>query len=96
MMSSKQWIQKTNAIGIIASAGRYGGTYAHKDIAIEFCAWLSPEFKLLLIREFQRLKQIEAENKNEEWDLKRVLTKVNYRNGSNGFYLQTLHEQPCF
>ena len=60
MMSAKQWIQRTQAIGIIASAGRYGGTYAHKDIAIEFCSWISPEFKLLLIREFQRLKEKEG------------------------------------
>ena len=79
MMSAKQWIQKTNAIGIIASAGRYGGTFAHKDIAIEFCSWISPEFKLLLIREFQRLKEQEASLLNEEWDLKRLLSKVNYR-----------------
>jgi hypothetical protein len=79
IMSAKQWIQRTNAIGILASAGRYGGTYAHKDIAIEFCAWLSPEFKLLLIKEFQRLKEQETSLQNEEWDLKRLLTKVNYR-----------------
>jgi hypothetical protein len=79
MMSAKQWIEKTKSIGIIASAGRYGGTYAHKDIAIEFCAWISPEFKLLLIREFQRLKQLEAAQNNQEWDLKRILSKVNYR-----------------
>lgn len=79
MMSAKQWVQKTNAIGISATAGRYGGTYAHKDIATEFCAWLSPEFKLLLIREFQRLKDQEAILRNEEWDIKRILSKVNYR-----------------
>lgn len=79
MMSAKQWIEKTKSIGILASAGRYGGTYAHKDIAIEFCAWISPEFKLLLIREFQRLKQQEALQTNQEWYLKRTLSKVNYR-----------------
>jgi KilA-N domain len=79
LMSVKQWIEKTKSIGIIASAGRYGGTYAHKDIAIEFCAWLSPEFKLLLIREFQRLKELEGEKENHEWNLKRILSKVNYR-----------------
>jgi KilA-N domain len=79
MMSAKQWVQKTKAIGLNATAGRYGGTYAHKDIATEFCSWLSPEFKLLLIREFQRLKDQEALARNEEWDLKRVLSKVNYR-----------------
>lgn len=79
VMSAKQWIERTNAIGIIASAGRYGGTYAHKDIALEFCSWLSPEFKLLLIKEFQRLKIEEAERTNIEWDVKRMVSKANYR-----------------
>lgn len=78
-MSAKQWIQKTNAIGIVASAGRYGGTFAHTDIAFEFGSWLSPEFKLLLIKEFQRLKQEELGRQNLDWDLKRLLAKVNYR-----------------
>jgi hypothetical protein len=78
VMSIKQWIDKTKAIGITASAGRYGGTYAHKDIALEFCSWLSPEFKLLLIKEFQRLKEQENALTNQEWDLKRLLSKVNY------------------
>ncbi len=78
-MSAKQWIQKTNAIGIVASAGRYGGTFAHNDIAFEFGSWLSPEFKLLLIKEFQRLKQQELVNQNLDWNLKRLLSKVNYR-----------------
>ncbi len=79
VMSAKQWIERTNAIGIVASAGRYGGTYAHKDIALEFCSWLSPEFKLLLIKEFQRLKIDEAERTNAEWDIKRIVSKANYR-----------------
>ena len=79
MMSVKQWIQKTNAIGITASAGRYGGTYAHEDIVTEFCSWLSPEFKLYLIKEFQRLKKQEAALQNEEWNFKRALSRVNYR-----------------
>lgn len=79
VMSAKQWIQKTGAIGITASAGRYGGTYAHKDIATEFCSWLSPAFKLYLIKEFQRLKEREVEEIDNEWNLKRVLSKVNYR-----------------
>lgn len=79
VMSAKQWIERTNAIGIVASAGRYGGTYAHKDIALEFCSWLSPEFKLLLIKEFQRLKIEEAERVNLEWDVKRMVSKANYR-----------------
>lgn len=79
VMSAKQWIQKTNAIGVTASAGRYGGTYAHKDIATEFCSWLSPEFKLYLIKEFERLKEQEAALENKHWDLGRMLSKVNYR-----------------
>ena len=79
VMSAKQWIERTKAIGIIASAGRYGGTYAHKDIALEFCSWLSPEFKLLLIKEFQRLKIEEADRTNIEWDVKRMVSKANYR-----------------
>jgi hypothetical protein len=78
-MSAKQWIQKTNAIGVIATAGRYGGTYAHADIAFEFGSWLSPEFKLLLIKEFQRLKQEEQVGQNLDWDTKRFISKINYR-----------------
>lgn len=78
-LSAKQWIQKTNATGIVASAGRYGGTYAHADIAFEFGSWLSPEFKLLLIKEFQRLKRDELSRQNLDWNLQRLLSKVNYR-----------------
>ena len=77
ILSAKQWIEKTNAIGIISSAGRYGGTYAHKDIAFEFGSWLSPEFKYYLIREYQRLK--EEEQKQFGWSAKRELAKINYR-----------------
>ncbi|MBF0235887.1 MAG: KilA-N domain-containing protein [Desulfamplus sp.] len=77
VLSAKQWIQKTNAIGIISKAGRYGGTYAHKDIAFEFATWISPELKFYLIKEFQRLK--EEEQKQFGWDVKRQLTKINYR-----------------
>lgn len=72
------WIEKINAIGIISKAGRYGGTYAHKDIAFEFGAAISPVFKLYLIKEFQRLKEIETNQYNLEWDVKRVLSKINY------------------
>ncbi len=79
ILSSSKWIQKTNAIGIRSSAGRYGGTYAHKDIAFEFATWLSPEFKLYLIKEFQRLKIEENEKLALGWDAKRMLTKINYR-----------------
>lgn len=78
VVSVKKWLE-TNAIGIFAKAGRYGGTYAHKDIAFEFGAWLSPEFKLYLIREFQRLKEQEAQQTSIEWRVKRELAKINYR-----------------
>jgi hypothetical protein len=76
-LTPKQWIEKTNAIGLVSKAGRYGGTYAHKDIAFEFASWISVEFKLYLIKEFQRLK--EEEQKQLGWDIKRNLVKINYR-----------------
>ena len=76
-LTPKQWVAATGAIGISAKAGRYGGTYAHKDIAFEFASWVSVEFKLYLIKEFQRLK--EAEHKQLGWDVRRQLTKINYR-----------------
>lgn len=78
-ISAKQWIEKTQAIGVIAKTGRYGGTYAHPDIAFEFGAAISPEFKLLLIREFRRLKAEESSRQQLEWSYQRFLTKVNYR-----------------
>lgn len=78
-MSAKRWINLTSAIGLKAKAGRYGGTYAHKDIAFEFGAWLSPEFKLYLIKEFQRLKEQEAQFQSVEWQAHRELAKINYR-----------------
>jgi hypothetical protein len=78
-LSVKNWAEKTGAIGLYASAGRYGGTYAHRDIAFEFCSWLSPEFKLYLIKEFQRLKDDEAQLGSREWSFQRTLAKVNYR-----------------
>ena len=76
-LSAKEWMQKTNAIGIVAKTGRYGGTYAHKDIAFEFAMWISPEFKVYLIREFQRLKT--EEQAQLGWSAKRELSKINYR-----------------
>ena len=76
VLSVKQWVKKTNSIGIIAKAGRYGGTYAHKDIAFEFASWVSPKFKLYLIKEFQRLK--DEEKKALGWAIKRNLAKINY------------------
>jgi hypothetical protein len=78
-ISVKEWVQKTNAIGLRASAGRYGGTYAHKDIAFEFGMWISPEFKIYLIKEFQRLKEEENNRLKLEWNLQRTLAKINYR-----------------
>lgn len=78
-LSAKKWINETNAIGLRATAGRYGGTFAHKDIAFEFGSWLSPEFKLYLIKEFQRLKEEENKRLSLEWNLNRTLAKINYR-----------------
>jgi hypothetical protein len=76
VLSVKQWIERTGAIGITAKAGRYGGTYAHKDIAFHFGMWISPRFQLLLVKEFQRLK--DAEQKLLGWSAKRELAKINY------------------
>lgn len=77
VLSPTQWVEKTNAIGIFSKAGRYGGTYAHKDIAFEFGSAISAEFKLYLIKEFQRLKDVE--NKEIGWSVSRILSKINYR-----------------
>lgn len=77
-LTPKKWIEATEAIGIVSKAGKGGGTYAHKDIAFEFGSWLSPAFKLLIIREFQRLKEEEASRQNLEWDFRRFLSKTNY------------------
>jgi len=76
-ISVKEWVQKTNAIGLMAKAGRYGGTYAHEDIAFEFGMWISAEFKIYLVQEFKRLKSEEL--KQLGWDIKRNLTKINYK-----------------
>jgi hypothetical protein len=81
ILSVKQWIEKTNSIGIIAKAGRYGGTYAHKDIAFEFASWVSPQFKLYLLKEFQRLKELEQQQFG--WSAKRELAKINYHIHTN-------------
>ena len=79
VLSAKQWIESTKAIGITAKAGRYGGTYAHKDIAFHFGMWISPKFQLLLVKEYQRLKEEENDRLKLEWNLQRTLAKVNYR-----------------
>ena len=78
-ISVKDWVEKTHAIGLKASAGRYGGTFAHKDIAFEFGMWISPEFKIYLIKEFQRLKDDENRRLSLAWNLNRTLSKLNYR-----------------
>lgn len=78
VLSVKNWIEATNAIGITAKAGRYGGTYAHKDIAFHFGMWISPKFQLLLVKEYQRLKLDENDRLKLEWNLQRTLAKVNY------------------
>ena len=78
-MSPQKWIRETNAIGIISKSGRYdGGTFAHSDIALEFASWLSPEFKLYVIQEFQKLKKKEAYQNKVDWHVNRLLSKVNY------------------
>ena len=77
ILSVKQWVEKTNSKGLIAKAGRYGGTYAHKDIAFEFASWVSPQFKLYLLKELQRLKELEQAQLG--WTAKRELSKINYR-----------------
>lgn len=79
VMSVKLWADRLNGVGLMAKAGRYGGTFAHKDIALEFGSWLSPEFKLYLIKEFQRFKEVESKGENLEWNIRRALVKVQYR-----------------
>jgi hypothetical protein len=77
-LTPKRWIETTNAIGIVSKTGRYGGTFAHKDIAFEFASWLSAEFKFYFIKEFQRLKEDESNRLKLNWNLQRTLAKVNY------------------
>jgi len=79
VLSPKKWIEATNAIGIQSKSGRYGGTFAHVDIAMEFALWISPEFKLYIIKDYQRLKSDESHRLSLEWNAKRELSKVNYR-----------------
>lgn len=79
ILTPKKWINTTHAIGIISKQGKYGGTFAHKDIAMEFASWLSIEFKLYLIKEFQRLKEAEANQLNIQWSVQRTIAKINYK-----------------
>jgi len=83
VLTPKRWIEATNAIGIVSKAGRYGGTFAHRDIAMEFASWISIEFKLYVIKEFQRLKEEENSRLKLEWNLQRTLAKVNYHIHTN-------------
>jgi len=76
IITPKKWIEELNAIGITSKAGRYGGTYAHKDIALEFCTWISPSFKVYLIKEFQRLKEEEAKIKNLKWHISQITNNI--------------------
>lgn len=78
VMTPKKWIESTNAVGIMSKSGRYGGTFAHKDIAFEFASWISIEFKLYIIKEFQRLKNDENDRLKLDWNLQRTLAKINY------------------
>ncbi len=78
-MSPAKWIENTNAIGLVSSSGKYGGTFAHRDIAFEFASWVSAEFKLYLIKEFQRLIDSDSNRQNLEWSVSRTLAKINYR-----------------
>jgi len=78
-ISVKEWVEKTNAIGLKATPGRYGGTFAHPDIAFEFGMWISPEFKIYLVKEFRRLKDEENDRRQLGWNLQRTLAKINYR-----------------
>lgn len=82
-LTPKKWIDGVNAIGLISKSGKGGGTYAHKDIAFEFASWISPEFKLFLIKDYQRLKELEIERYSLGWDVKRNLVKMNYRIHTN-------------
>ncbi len=79
ILTPKRWIQSTNSIGIISKQGKLGGTFAHKDIAFEFASWISVEFKLYMIKEFQRLKEAESNQHNLQWSVQRTISKINYR-----------------
>ena len=78
-LSPQKWIKATNAVGIISKSGRYGGTFAHKDIAFEFASWISAEFKLYVIKDYQRLKESEKSQKALDWNLSRAISKINYK-----------------
>lgn len=93
VLTPKQWIESTNAIGIISKAGRYGGTYAHKDIAFEFASWISPEFKLYIIKDYQRLREEEQYRLSTDWNLRRELSKTNYRIHTDAIKENLIHNK---
>ena len=93
VLSPKKWIESTNAIGIVSRAGRYGGTYAHKDIAFEFASWISPEFKLYIIKDYQRLRQEEQYRLSTDWNLRRQLSKTNYRIHTDAIKENLIHNK---
>jgi hypothetical protein len=92
-LSPKKWIESTNAIGIVSKAGRYGGTYAHKDIAFEFASWVSPEFKLYIIKDYQRLREEEQYRLSTDWNLRRQLSKTNYRIHTDAIKENLIHNK---
>ena len=93
VLTPKRWVAATNAIGIISKSGRYGGTYAHHDIAFEFASWVSIEFKLYILKEFQRLKKEETNRQQLDWDLQRTLSKVNYSIHTNAIKERLIPEK---
>lgn len=92
-LTPKQWIESTNAIGITSKSGRYGGSYAHKDIAFEFASWVSPEFKLYIIKDYQRLREEEQYRLSTDWNLRRELSKTNYRIHTDAIKENLIHNK---
>lgn len=95
ILSAKKWIEMTDAIGLKATAGRYGGTYAHLDIAFHFCLWLSPTFQLYVAKEFQRLKEAEAKERHQEldWSLNRTLARINNKVSTDAIQIHLIPPQ---
>lgn len=93
VLTPKQWIESTSAMGITSKAGRYGGTYAHKDIAFEFASWISPEFKLYIIKDYQRLREEEQYRLSSAWDLRRELSKTNYHIHTDSIKENLIHNK---
>ena len=95
VLPPQQWIKETNAIGLQSKSGRYGGTYAHADIAFEFASWISPEFKLYIIKDYQRLKANESDQQQIEWNARRELAKTNYRIHTDAIKKHIIPELPA-